>query len=128
MTRLLFLAGFLFFIGSIFLIRSNYNKLKVQYSGQIVKMRIEKLPTSCIGARVRYFVTFSYNGELYKKAIRGNYCEIHDVGELVDMKKLENSETILFPDESVLFSLLSFAALGLFGLVISIVQWKKMRS
>ena len=125
--RFLFISGIIFFIGSIVLIISNYEKLKVQYDGKIVKMRIEKLPSSCLGSKFKYFVIFSYNGKIYDKQTSGSYCEKHHIGELVDMKMLEGSEKILFPKESALFSLLSFAALGLFGLVLSIVQWKKMR-
>ena len=128
MRRLIFVAGIIFFIVSIVLIASNYDKFKVQYNGKIVKMRIENLPASCIGAKVRYPVTFSYNGELYEKQTRGNYCKEHHVGELVDIKNLEGSTIILFPNESASFSLISFAVLGLFGLIMSIVQWKKIRS
>jgi len=94
----------------------------------VVKMRIENLPKSCIGAKVRYFVTYSYNGEMYVKQTRGDFCEKHHVGELMDMKMIEGSNYILYANESALKSLMSFGILGLFGLVLSITQWKKMRN
>ena len=123
----LLIVGLIFFVGSIILSHSNYDKFIVDRKGVIVKMRIEKLPLSCIGAKVRYFVSFSYNGEIYDKATRGNFCDKHHVGEMIDIKWLSGSKTILWPNESGLLDLLSFAALGLLGLIISALQWKKMR-
>jgi hypothetical protein len=125
--KFLFIAGIVIFIGSIILMFTNYDTLNVERNGEVVKMRIEQLPKACIGAKVRYFVTYSYEGEMYDKATRGDFCEKHYVGELIDMKFLEGSKTILRPDESAMFNLLSFAALGLLGAGISISQWKKMK-
>ena len=125
--KLLFVIGIIFFIGSIILIYANYNTLNVERNGKIVKMKIEKLPSSCIGAKVRYFVTYSYNNEMFDKATRGDFCEKHSVGELIDMKYLQGSKKILRPNESVMMNLISFAALGLLGLVISSLQWNKIK-
>ena len=125
--KLLFVIGIIFFIGSIILIYANYNTLNVERNGKIVKMKIEKLPSFCIGATVRYFVTYSYNNEMFDKATRGDFCEKHSVGELIDMKYLQGSKNILRPNESVMMNLISFAALGLLGLVISSLQWNKIK-
>ena len=121
----LFLAGLIFFIGSIILIYFNYEKLEVDRKGIVVKMRIEKLPSSCIGAKVRYFVSFSYNGEIYNKVTRGDFCDKHHVGEMIDIKWLNGSKYILWPHESALMNLISFGILGLFGLIISVVPVEK---
>lgn len=126
--KFLFIAGVVFFIGSIILIVSNYEKFDIERNGHVVKMKIENLPKSSIGAKVQYFVTFSYNGELYDKQTRGDFCERHHIGELVDIKMLACSKYILFPNESALSDLISFGVLGLFGLVLSITQWKKIRN
>jgi hypothetical protein len=115
-------------LGSIVLIFTNYDEVNVERNGKVVKMQIKKLPRSCIGAKVRYFVTYSYEGNLYDRATRGDFCEKHHVGELIDMKFLEGSKTILRPDESAMTQIVSSIILGLFGLVISISQWRKMRS
>ena len=90
-------------------------------------MRIEKLPSSCIGAKVQYFVSFSYKGEIYDKATRGDFCDKHHVGEMIDIKWLDGSKYILWPNESGLMDLISFGVLGLFGLIISALQWRKMK-
>ena len=125
--KFLFVAGVVIFIGSIILMFTNYDTLNVERNGEVVKMRIEQLPKTCIGSKVRYFVTYSYEGEMYDKATRGNYCEEHYVGEQVDMKFLQGSKTILRPNESALMNLLSFAALGVLGAVISALQWRKIK-
>ena len=126
--KFLFFAGILFFIGSILLIESNYKMLNIERNGYLVKMRIEDLPKSCIGARVRYFITLSYRGKKYDKATRGDFCDKHHIGELIDMKMIEDSSDILFPNESVLKSLVSFGILGIFGFILAITQWKKMQN
>ena len=123
----LFIAGLIFFVGSIILIPYNYEKFDVDRNGIIVKMRIEKLPSSCIGAKVPYFVSFSYNGEIYDKATRGDFCDKHRVGEMIDIKWLNGSKYILWPNEPALMNLISCGVLGLFGLIISVLQWKKMK-
>lgn len=124
--KLIFWGGLLLFCGSIALLISNYDSIKVQRSGHIVKMRIEKLPNSCLGTKVKHFVTLSYNSEAYIKRIGGKFCEEHSIGELIDMKVLEGSTIVLFPQESVLRNLVSFGILGLLGLVMIISQWKKV--
>ena len=124
--KFLFISGIVFFIGSIILISANYHEMIIDKKGQIVQMKIEKLPRSCIGAKVRYFVTYSYESELYEKATRGDFCEKHYVGELIEMKILKGYKTILRPNESTLLNLISFGLLGLLGLLISILQWRKM--
>ncbi|MBO9633954.1 MAG: hypothetical protein J7578_12630, partial [Chitinophagaceae bacterium] len=60
--KALFVFGLVFFFGSIILIIANYEKYDVERYGQVVKMRIEKLPNYSIGTKVPYFVTYSYNG------------------------------------------------------------------
>lgn len=126
--KFLFVAGIVLFIGGVILIFKNLDSLNVERNGKVVKMRIEQLPKSCIGSKVRYFVTYSYEGEIYDKATRGDFCERHSIGELIDMKYLEGSQVILTPNESVMMNLLSFGALGLLGIGISISQWRKMKS
>jgi hypothetical protein len=119
----LFIAGLILFVGAIILIYFNYEKFDVERNGIIVKMQIESLPTSCVGARVRYFVSFIYDSEIYDKAMRGNFCDKHHVGEMIDIKWLKGSKYILWPSESALMDLISFGILGLFGLILSVLQW-----
>ena len=116
------------FLGSVVLIISNYDEITVDRKGEIVKMRIESLPRSCIGGKVRYNVTYSYDGELFDKATRGDFCEKHNVGELIEMKFLKGNKRILRPDESAASNLAAFGGLGILGLLITITKWRKMGS
>lgn len=125
--KFLFFAGIIFFLGGVILIFSNYESLNVQRNGKVVKMQITRLPKSCVGAKVRYFVVYSYEGIEYEKATRGDFCQRHSVGEVIDMKYLEGSKTILRPDESVMTNLISFGALGLLGIGICLSQWRKIQ-
>ena len=126
--KALIIIGIIFFLGSIGLIIHNYDIYRVDRYGQVVKMRIESLPGSCIGSKSRYFVTYSYKNKIYDKQMQGRYCENHYVGEIVEMKMFKGSDDILFPNESALSNLIAVGLLGLIGLLISITQWKKLRN
>lgn len=65
---------------------------------------------------------------MFEKATRGDFCKRHYVGELIDMKFLDGSKTILSPNESVVMEMISSALLGLMGAGISVLQWRKMQS
>lgn len=123
--RLIFWGGIVFFIGSVLLLINNYKDIQIERNGVIVKMRIEKLPVSCLGTRVKHFATFSYNGENYIKRIPAGYCDQHTVGELIDMRYLESSSSILFPNESVMSNLTAFGILGLLGIGMLFYYWIK---
>ncbi|MCW3467947.1 hypothetical protein [Chitinophaga nivalis] len=118
--RFIFIAGLIFFIGSFFLIPNSLKKFEVGQHGTIVKMKIEEMPSSCIGTKVRYQVVFSYNSKRYEKQTRGGFCEEHYIGELVDIKMLPGEDTILWAFDSGLGDILSVIGLGLFGLGVSI--------
>ncbi|WP_126974285.1 hypothetical protein [Gynurincola endophyticus] len=125
MRTISIVAGLLFFVGSLLIILGQREKLNVFRNGTIVSMRIEKLPLSCLGSRVRYFVDYSYEGKTYAKATRGRFCESHKVGDLIEMKYLSGSDIILHPNESVIQNIISFILLGLFGLSIFLVYLLK---
>lgn len=118
-------GGIIMCIGSIILLSANLHTLKVEREGEVVAMRIEEMPKSCYGARTRYNVVYSYQGKLYEKATRGNFCKEHFVGQRIFMRYLEGSDTILRPTESALMNLVAFAFLALLGLSISIIAWRK---
>jgi hypothetical protein len=122
----LLIAGIVFFVGALFFWKNAYETYQVDRNGIIVPMKIEKLPTSCIGAKVPYFVTFSYQGQFFDKQTRGAFCENHHVGELVRIKYLAGSSQILFPAQSGLFELIADIAIGLFGLYLIISQCRKL--
>lgn len=125
--KILLIGGVVLFFGSLALLASKYSDLAVEGRGIIVKMRIEELPSSCSGTRIKHFAKVSYQGENYIKRIPAGYCDEHNVGDLILMKYLEGSTIILFPKESVLRNLISLGVLGLSGLGMIIYHTVKSR-
>jgi len=123
--KLFFWSGILLFIVSFFLLLSNFEDIKVAQNGKVVNMRIEKLPTSCLGTRIKHFMTVSYNNKFYIKRIGGKYCEEHHVGEVVEIRFLEGSELVLFPSESGKSNLIALVILGLLGSFLIVYWWIK---
>ncbi len=126
--KLIFFGGILTFFGAIALIISNYSDIKVEKEGMVVKMRIERLPSSCLGTRIKHFTTLSYNGKMFVKRIGDRFCDEHYVGELIDIRFLEDSSTVLFPNESVIPNLLAFGGLAILGIIMSFSQFNKIRN
>ena len=58
-----------------------------------------------------------YEGQIFDKQIAGNYCESHNIGDIVDIKYLENSNIILLPSESVCQDIYAGIAISLTGLI-----------
>jgi hypothetical protein len=125
--KFIFWGGMLLFIGSILLLSSTYENLDVEKKGKIVKMRIEKLPSSCLGTRFDQIATLSFHRKYYTKKIGVRFCDLHYAGEEIDVKYLEGSSTILFPNESLMPNFFSIGFLGVIGLVIALFQWDKMK-
>ncbi|MEZ2443384.1 hypothetical protein AB6805_16790 [Chitinophaga sp. RCC_12] len=121
-----FWCGLVLFTASLLLMLPNFEDLKVARNGALVNMRIEKLPTSCLGTRIKHFMTVSYNSKLYTKRIGGKYCEEHHVGEVVQMKFLAGSTLVLFPNESGMSNLIALIILGLSGLAL-MIYWQIKR-
>ena len=98
--KLLLLIGVIFFFGSISLLKTSIENLRTENEGVIVEVRINALPSSCIGTRIKHFATFFYNGKRYIKRIPAGYCDHHHVGEFVRMRYLNDESELLFPNES----------------------------
>jgi len=125
--KLIFWGGIILFIGGISLAINSLDDIKVETQGNMVKMRIEKLPKSCSGTRSNHYATLSYEGRLYIKKIPAGFCDKHYVGEFIDMRFLDEASTVLLPNESAKSQLLSAVVLGLVGLGMSITQWNKRK-
>jgi len=123
--KLFFYSGLVLFIGALFLLKSNYPSINVQKNGSLVKMEIKKMPSSCLGTRIKHYATFSYNGTSFIKMIPSGYCDRHQVGELVDMKYLPDESVILFPDESAIRQLIAFGVLAFLGAILAIYALAK---
>ena len=113
------------FWGSIILIGTNIKSLKIEKDGLLVSMRIVKMPESCLGTKVKHFISLDFNGETFLKRVGGQFCDTHHPGEFITMKYLAGYDEVLFPNESVLRNLISFGLLGVVGLGIIVYYWKR---
>jgi hypothetical protein len=125
--KFIFWSGIIFFIGMILLMPSALRHITIEKEGKLVTMRIVRLPSSCLGTKVKHYATFSYNDTSYIKMIPAGYCKEHHVGEFVQMKYLEDDSTILFPHESEVKEMVYLIILGIFGLSAAVYSWFKMK-
>lgn len=84
-------------------------------NGKLVKMQILDIPGSCLGTKNQYHMRVSYKEKTFLKRISVNFCENHNVGDIVELKYLQGSEIILFPNENPNSGYYSIAFFGLFG-------------
>jgi hypothetical protein len=111
------ILGIIIFISPWFLYKEKLRELRVEEQGKIVKMKIVKKPVSCLGTKVKWHMKVEYEGQTFDKQIAGDYCENHNIGDIVEIKYLENSNIILLPFESVWQDIYAGIALSLAGLI-----------
>lgn len=98
--RLILYGGIFISLLSFILLPTTFKNMKIEKYGEFVKMRIERLPNSCLGTKAKHYAALSYNGMRFVKRIPAGYCNDHRVGEWVEMKYLEGETEIFFPRES----------------------------
>ena len=111
------ILGIILFIAPSLLYKQKLRELYVQENGKIVKMKIIEKPSSCLGTKVKWFMKVEYQGKIFPKQIGGNYCENHSIGDLVEIRYLEDSNIILIPSESVWGDIYAGIGLSLIGLL-----------
>ena len=118
------IIGLIFFIGPLFLLPHSLREMEVEKKGKLVTMKIVEIPSSCLGTKVKWFMKVEYLGKMRPIQIIGNYCEIHSIGDLVEIRYLEGSEIILLPNYSSNRELISTLVLIIFGLITMIYGLK----
>ncbi len=58
----------------------------------------------------------SFEGAIHSIRISGNYCESHNIGDMVPIKILEGSDIVLFPNYSAFIEFVSIFILSAYGL------------
>lgn len=116
MKRMYLLTGAILAIGSMFFIKGEFKKLEVLKKGQIVKMEIIDKPGSCLGTKVKWMMKLKFQDKILSKQVSGIYCEEHFLGQEVEMRYLNGSDTVLFPKEGVTVEFISSCIIGLIGL------------
>jgi hypothetical protein len=112
------LGGLFFILLPTVQIRDDIADYRTQIYGVEVEMTIQSIPGSCMGTKNKYLMRVSYKNKIYDKAIGGNFCETHKKGDKVVMKYLQNSDNIMFPNETKTFEFISCFLLVVLGIFI----------
>jgi hypothetical protein len=112
------LGGLFFILIPIIQIRDDIEDYRTQIYGTEVGMTIESIPGSCMGTKNKYSMRVKYLNKTYEKAIGGNFCETHRVGDNITMKYLQNSDNIMFLNETKTSEFISCFLLVVFGILI----------
>lgn len=97
---------------------ATFNELKVYKYGERVKMEIIDLPNSCLGTRIKWHMKVEFQGSIFLKRISGNYCEKHNLKDMVDIIYLSSSDIVLLPNENPYKQLVSAVVFCISGLLI----------
>jgi hypothetical protein len=106
--------GIVILLASLFFLKAKWEVYEVERDGQVVDMKIIKLPDYCGLTKRNYYMDVTYQGEDFNKRIPVGFCDKHKIGESIKMKYLEGENTVLFPDEKVWGD---FIAIGIFIVV-----------
>lgn len=107
MKKINIILGVILFIAPLLLIKQGLREFEVERQGKLVLMKIIEKPNSCLGTKVKWFMKVEYNSVIYPIQIGGNYCEEYSIGDMVEIRYLEGSDTVLLPSFSSKWQLFS---------------------
>lgn len=122
------IASLVLFICCLVGIGPSRDRYRVQKEGRIVEMEIVRLPPSCGGRKLTYFVDFRFEENIFSRSFKGGFCQRHRVGEKMQMKLFDGIEYILFPDESVTIEFFALFGLAIVSIYCFVVHAKKIKS
>jgi hypothetical protein len=102
----------------------HFREYRVQTHGQLVNVQLTYVPHA-VGCKIKYSMKFIYAGSEYSKKVGCNFDETHKAGDIVQLKHLEGSDILLFPDENIAKEFFAFGALALFGVFLIIYGSRK---
>lgn len=120
------IAGGFFLIIFICLIplKRNIQEYDVQKNGQLVKAVIIEVP-NCFGTRVKHFIKFKFENEIYSKTTTGKPCESFKVGDSIALKHEPESDIFLYDTEDIKSQFISSALIAIAGISFIIIGFKK---
>lgn len=110
---------------SFFIMQGNFIDLDIQKNGQWVKVEIIDKPNSCIGTKVKWFMKIKYKDKIISKQISSGFCEEHNIGDIIKVKYLNGIDNVLLPEDNIITEFISTAIIGLVGLYVIFLGWKK---
>jgi hypothetical protein len=120
--------GIVVLLGSLFFLRAKWGVYNVERDGQLVEMKIIKLPDYCGITKRKYYMDVTYQGETFNKRIPVGFCDKHKTGESIKMRYLEGQDSILFPEEKVRGDFIAigvFVAVGILSIFYGLLNKRK---
>jgi len=124
MKKLYLFSGLAVLIISTFIFVENLKVNQVHENGTVVKAKIVEMSSSCRGTKNKY-IKVSYLDRLYSIRIKTPYCESHQIGDIIDIKRLPGYERVVLPEEPMKNDLLFNIVLIVIGAIVVLVGIRK---
>jgi hypothetical protein len=124
--KLSLILGGLFIIIFICIVplKRDIQEYDVQKNGELVTVSITYLPT-CIGAKIRYFMEFTYSGKKFDKKVGCGHVENYKIGETIKFRHIEGTDIFLFPNETKEGEFIANGILAIMGIIFVFLGLKK---
>lgn len=121
----LILGGlFIIFFICIIPLKRDIQEYNIQKNGELVTVTITYLPT-CIGAKIQYFMKFTYSGQEFDKKIACGIAENYKVGQKIKLKHIEARDIFLFENETKEKEFFANGILAIMGITFIFIGMKK---
>ena len=87
----------------------------IQKNGDLVTATITYIP-HCIGAKIMYFMKFTYEGKVFDKKVGCGYADTYKIGDRIQLRHIDGSDIFLFENEKVEKEFISSGILAVLGI------------
>ncbi|TYA74819.1 hypothetical protein [Seonamhaeicola marinus] len=104
---------------------NSYKKFNTIHKGKEVEVVIVNIPVSCdvSNKNLKPYFKFSYNGKVYIKNIKGEYCDILKKTKTLKLKTNSDNSVFVYLDESLIMEYVAV----IFLLLISVFLLKNQQ-
>lgn len=125
MKLFLIIGGFFILIFTCIVpLKEDIQEYDVQQNGVFVRVTITYIPI-CLGTKTSPFMKFKYDGTEYAKRVGCNFPEFHNVGEIITLKHIDNTDIFLFENEKKETEFIATGLLGILGIIFIIKGVRK---
>ncbi len=95
--KLFFIIGGLFIIIFICIIplSRDIKEYNIQKNGDLVIATITYIP-DCVGAKIMYFMKFTYAGKEFDKKVGCGFADTHKIGDTIQLRHIDGSDIFLY--------------------------------
>jgi hypothetical protein len=117
-TNIFRISGLILIIGASVFLKGTLRDYQVEKTGKIVKMQIIAKPENCLGSKTNHFVTLKYKKKEFLKKTAASFCEEHYVGEFIEVKHIEGTNSVILMNETVVLDIFSEFLMMIFAIVL----------